>query len=396
MKHIPDSIYHLVQKYLDGTASAEEKAAVDEWYSAVEEDELLVVSAGETERSFGYRLRNRLKRTLNEDRRLSVFVKYPFTRIAAAFTGIVLIAGLYYFFSGSDKHVQPAPPAISVVSVTDLAPGSNKAILTLGDGTTVTLDSSSQGTLGVQGNSKVIKLASGELQYKKGAHGKDDGHEVVYNHVATPRGGQYAVVLADGSRVWLNASSSIRFPADFRDSVREVEITGEAYFEVAHNPAKPFKVKINNTSIRVLGTHFNIMGYTNEGSINTTLLQGSLMVESNSSSRLLVPGNQARVDKAGMMQLVKNADTEEAVAWRTGKFLFNSADMYSIMRQVERWYNVDVKFEGNIGLHFSGQLNRYANASELLRKLELTNEVHFKIAKGEIIVLPGSRASDSN
>ncbi len=135
--------------------------------------------------------------------------------------------------------MQPSPPVVTVVSPADIAPGSNKAILTLGDGTTVTLDSS-QGTLGVQGNARVIKLANGELLYKKGSHTKGDERAIVYNHVATPRGGQYSVVLADGSKVWLNASSSIRFPTDFRDSVRMVEITGEAYFEIAHNAAKAF------------------------------------------------------------------------------------------------------------------------------------------------------------
>ncbi len=390
MNHIPETIYPLVQKYLEGTANAEEKAVVDEWYHSLPEDEVFV-ALEEPEKALTSRLRERMSSILAEDKSRGIPRKTLFFRIAAVFLSVALISSLYYFFNTATvrpvihKEVVTAP-----IPVKDIEPGGNKAILTLGDGSIITLDSSSNGTLGSQGNMDVIKLADGRLQYKKDAQNAAV-KQVMYNNISTPRGGQYAVELADGTKVWLNASSSIRFPTEFSDSVREVTITGEVYFEVAHHSSKPFKVKVHDTSIRVIGTHFNVMAYDNESTENTTLLQGSLVVASGTNSRLLIPGNQVRFSKKGEMDFIKNADTDEAVAWRGGKFLFNGADMYSIMRQVERWYDVEVSYEGNVGLHFSGELNRYANVSELLRKLELTNEVHFKLEKGKIIVQPGHR-----
>lgn len=388
MKHIPDYIQVLVQKYLDKTATAEEVEMLNHWYRSFDDEEV-VVHSNESARTVFSRLKSRLRKLLQK--RLPVFTlhKHGFVRMAAIFLGILLISSLYYLYSNSNT-VTPQQNAIVVTSVDEIKPGSNKAILTLADGSTVVLDSSINGTLGTQGNTHIIKLGSGELRYKNG--NAADATAILYNTIATPRGGQYAIELADETKVWLNSSSSIRFPTDFRDSLREVEITGEAYFEVAHHPTKPFKVKVNDSYIRVLGTHFNVMAYNNESTINTTLLQGSLVTGNNKASRLLAPGNQSRISKEGAIEFVKNADTEEAVAWRSGKFLFNSSDMYNIMRQVERWYNVDVVFKENIGLHFSGQLNRYAKVSELLRKLELTNEVHFEIENGKITVVPGPRA----
>jgi transmembrane sensor len=389
VNHIPNTILPLVQKYLEGTASAEEKAIVDQWYYSLHADEV-VIPLDEPEKALTSRLKERMNAIISQHNPVRVLRKTLFFRIAAVFICITLVSTLcYFFFTSSDAAAIQQQFVAASVPVKDMAPGSNKAILTLGDGSTITLDSSSIGTLGQQGNMHVIKLADGRLQYKKDAH-DPTAKQTIYNNIATPRGGQYAVELADGTKVWLNASSSIQFPTEFSDSVREVTITGEVYFEVAHQ-SKPFKVKVHDTSIRVLGTHFNVMAYDNESTQNTTLLQGSLVVGTGMHSNLLMPGNQLRIDKTGDVAVIKNADTEEAVAWRTGKFLFNSADMYSIMRQVERWYNVEVNFEGSVGLHFSGQLNRYANVSELLRKLELTNEVHFKLEKGKIIVQPGNR-----
>jgi ferric-dicitrate binding protein FerR (iron transport regulator) len=233
----------------------------------------------------------------------------------------------------------------------------------------------------------VIKLDNGQLKYLKGKQGQMPGG-TIYNTISTPRGGQYQVVLADGSKIWLNASSSLRFPTEFRDKIREVEVTGEAYCEIAHNASKPFRLKVKEMQVTVLGTHFDVMAYDNESTIKTTLLEGSLRVSNATGASLIAPGQQAVLHKNGSFQLVPNADVEEAVAWKNGKFVFSSADIHTIMRQVERWYNVDISFEREADLHFTGQLSRYVNVSELLRKLELTNEVHFRIEKGRITVLP--------
>lgn len=389
MKHIPDHIQVLVQKYLDKTATAEEVEMLNDWYQSFDDEEVVVYTK-DAEHTVFVRLKNRLRKLFQKSPRVFTLTRHSFVRMAAIFLGLVFIGSLFYFLFQSRSTALPQQNAVTVTSVDEIKPGGNKAILTLADGTTVVLDSSANGTLGTQGNTNIIKLGNGELRYKNGS-ALPRASATLYNTIATPRGGQYAIELADQTKVWLNSSSSIRFPTDFRDSVREVEITGEAYFEVAHHPAKPFKVKVNDAYIRVLGTHFNVMAYSNEATINTTLLQGSLIAGNNKTSRLLARGNQARISKDGAIEFVKDADTEEAVAWRSGRFLFNSSDMYNMMRQVERWYNVDVVFKGNIGLHFSGQLNRYANVSELLRKLELTNEVHFEIENGKITVIPGPR-----
>ena len=165
-------------------------------------------------------------------------------------------------------------------------------------------------------------------------------------------------------------------------------MTGEAYFEVAHNASKPFRVKVKDTYINVLGTHFNVMAYDNEPGINTTLLQGSVRVDHDHSSRQISPGQQAIVGNLGSIRLIRDADVEQAIAWKNGYFLFNGSDIKSIMHQIERWYDADVVYEGDVKLHFTGQVSRSVKVSELLRKLALTNEVHFKIEGKKITVLP--------
>jgi ferric-dicitrate binding protein FerR (iron transport regulator) len=194
--------------------------------------------------------------------------------------------------------------------------------------------------------------------------------------------------LSDGTKVWLNASSSIRFPVIFTGDVRSVTITGEAYFEVAKNTAMPFKVKTTTSEVEVLGTHFNINSYDDEAVVKTTLLEGAVKVASlgNGVLRYLKPGQQSIINKEGKISIVEHADTEEAMAWRNGYFQFKSSDVKSILRQISRWYDVDIVYNGNINLHFTGQLTRNENVSKVFEALSLTNEVHFKIDGKKIIV----------
>ncbi|MFT3747837.1 MAG: FecR domain-containing protein [Agriterribacter sp.] len=387
MKHVPEYIQALIQKSLDGSITMEEKAMLDEWYYTFSPEEMVMLSE-ETENNIGKRIKSRLddyivyERMVTKHKRQSVLLR------AAVMVSLVSVSCLlYYFIANSSSEKKTIQKVAEIKAVKDVSPGGTKAMLTLGDGSTIVLDSSSNGQLGIQGNTKVIKLDDGQLKYQKGKSG-DNNKIIVYNTITTPRGGQYQVVLADGSMVWLNASSALKFPTEFRDSLREVEITGEAYFEVAHNALKPFRVKVRNMYVNVLGTNFNVMAYDDEASINTTLLKGSLKVSSGENSKLIKPGQQAKLNNTGNFQLITDADVEEAVAWKNGKFSFNSADIKTIMRQVERWYDVDVVFEREGDLHFTGELSRFVNVSQLLRKLELTNEVHFRIEKGRITVLP--------
>ncbi len=387
MKQIPEYIQRLIQKYLDDTATLEERAAVDQWYHSLSSSEV-EVDAAESEAQVDGRIKERLDDLVQKDKRVVLFGRKRMLRVAAAVIFFIGLSGsLYYFFFSSNTVAAISQnAAVDSTLVDDIAPGGNKATLILGDGTRLILDSTSDGSLALQGNTNVIKVATGQLEYKNDKN--QSLKEVLYNQISTPRAGQYHVTLSDGTRVWLNSASSIRFPTDFQDSLREVEITGEAYFEVAHNAAKPFRIKVKDTYISVLGTHFNVMAYDNESSIKTTLLLGAVKVTSDKLSRLLAPGQQSQVNSSGSIAIIKEADIEEAVAWRHGKFLFNSADLHSIMRQIERWYDVDVSFARDMDLHFTGQLSRNVNVSQLLKKLELTNEIHFKIEKGKITVLP--------
>jgi ferric-dicitrate binding protein FerR (iron transport regulator) len=265
----------------------------------------------------------------------------------------------------------------------DIKPGSEKAILTLADGKQIVLDSVSNGDIAQQGGIKVIKI-DGQLTYDQ----QNDSREILYNTITTPKGGQYQLELADGSKVWLNAASSLRFPTSFPGITRDVELTGEGYFEVAHNTKQPFHVKVNQVDIEVLGTKFNINSYSDEPSIKTTLLQGKVKVNNGNNTVYLKPGTQAVLKEGENIKIISDIDMDEVVAWKNGYFLFNSADLATIMRQASRWYNVTITYRGNVTETFSGNLTRYENISKLLKILEATGKVSFEINDKEIIVKP--------
>jgi len=303
--------------------------------------------------------------------------------VAAAIIICMLSVSLYFLFKP-----QPARQISKTENIkspaNDVAPGGNKAILTLANGTSIILDSAANGTLTTQGNSKILKL-NGMLSYNTL---KNKSSEVLYNTISTPRGGQYELMLSDGSKVWLNAASSLRFPAAFVGKERKVELLGEAYFEVAKNAAMPFKVKVHGMEVEVLGTHFNINSYDNESMIRTTLLEGSVKINKNNSSSLLKPGEQAQMNKAGEIKIINNVDVEEAIAWKEGKFQFDKADIHDIMRQLARWYDVDVEYKGTVSSHFGGTISRDVNLSQVLNMLHLTGEVNFQIQDKKVLVMP--------
>ncbi|HWK06049.1 MAG TPA: FecR domain-containing protein [Puia sp.] len=303
----------------------------------------------------------------------------------------------------------------------DIPPGGDKAILTLADGSTLALDSAQNGMITRQGNTKILKSGKGQLAYSVNPSADQP---VSYNTLSIPRGGQYQLVLPDGSKVWLNAASSLRFPTAFRGKERKVELTGEAYFEVTKNTSMPFKVSIVSSStvrqgssvdrqdaggekmeIEVLGTGFNVMAYEDEKNIRTTLLEGAikLILSSGRSpsggrvptpsrgggeDRRLKPGQQAQLDKQGRMEVIDRADTELAVAWKNGRFQFDDAGIRTIMNQVSRWYDVDIEYNGNVpDKLFTGKISRNVNVSQVLGMLEYAG-LHFQIEGKKIIVLP--------
>ncbi len=317
-----------------------------------------------------------------------------------AAAALILVFAIYYF----DRPVS-APIAAAPVKQPehDRGPGGNIAVLTLSDGSSITLDSAQNGVLAQQGNTKISKLSNGQLAYSlsgdspfKEQRGKGRGE--AYNTLTTPRGGQYKLTLPDGSNVWLNAASSIRYPTAFSGKERSVSITGEAYFEIAKDPSMPFKVLLpgsrqgegrgEDRAIQVLGTHFNVNAYADENILKATLLEGSIRLLSNNTGSQLEPGQQGQLNNSGRIAVVQNADIEEAVAWKNGRFNFNNADIQTVMRQIARWYDVEVVFEGKLPTEkFEGEIPRSSNISEVFKILELSN-VHFKVENKKVTVMP--------
>lgn len=381
MDYIPENIKYIADRIFRVEATAAEQEEFNQWYHSFCETEVLV---NEKETVVGNRINQKLVTTLKGEGYKKNWHIYWKAAVVLLLLSASLLRYLGLPTTVKSVAIQKAPAAAF-----EIQPGTNKAVLILADGQQVELDDRQDGLLSNQGNIEIVKLNQGLLKYKGQAN--KPAKVALYNTIVTPRGGQYQVELSDGTKVWLNASSSLRFPTELSDGIRSVELTGEAYMEVTSNPLNPFWVKLNGTEIKVLGTRFNVMAYEDEGMISTTLIQGALQVQHDNKWETLQPGNQLRIDAEGQRRMVKKVDVEEVIAWKHGKFVFNATDIKSIMRQVERWYNVDVEMDADLQIQLSGQLNRYADVNELLRKLELTNEVHFKIDQRKIIVRKGAR-----
>ena len=302
-------------------------------------------------------------------------------QIAAIGFVFIMLTSLYYIFN-NNKQFSKNTNTEEIRK--DILPGGNKAILTLADGTKIVLDTAKKGEIAHQANTKIVKLDDGQMSYNAE---NSTSNEILYNTITTPRGGQYQLVLPDNSIVYLNASSSIRFPVAFSGEERKVEITGEAYFEVTRNEKMPFKVIANNVEIKVLGTHFNVNAYEDESLTATTLLEGKVVVNSKGNSVNLIPGQQALSDSQGNVIVAENVNVDEAVAWKDGLFMFNSLSIEDIMRQVSRWYNVDVVYEGAKNKKtFSGIISRQSNLSKVLNIMKIAG-VEFKVDENKITVI---------
>ncbi len=267
----------------------------------------------------------------------------------------------------------------------DVEPGKEGAILTLGNGQTIVLDTLGNGVIAQQSGTQVV-LQNGSLSYEASGAG-----EVNFNTMTTPRGRKFQLVLPDGSKVWLNAASSLRYPTAFTGSERRVEITGEAYFEISKDAARPFIVKINDqTDIQVLGTQFNVNAYTDEANIHATLVEGSVRIRASGQSRVLTPGQQAQIsNQGGGVTVLEHANVEQVTAWKNGFFNFHGASLPEVMRQLSRWYNIDVIYEGKVpDQQFEGELPTTLQLSQVIKILTKV-DVKFRIEEGQrLIVLP--------
>lgn len=304
--------------------------------------------------------------------------------LVAASVAALLGAGAWIWSLNSRETKAPAPTA----NATIIGPGQEGAILTLADGSTILLDSMGNGIVSKQSGVEVV-LRNGELNYGKG----QSASKLSYNSMSTPKGRQFRLQLPDGTKVWLNAASSIRYPVSFAENERRVEIQGEAYFEVAANKSKPFLININNKAeVEVLGTSFNVNAYADEPQISTTLLSGRIRV-SNASTRtssgklLLQPGQQAQL-KDDRYELIKNPDLSKVMAWKNGLFNFEGTDLKEMMRQLVRWYDIEVVYEGNVpDVHFFGKMSRKLDLSTVLAALKGFG-LHFRMEERKLVIMP--------
>jgi len=250
------------------------------------------------------------------------------------------------------------------------------------------VDSVMNGTLATQGGVQVVKLSNTLLSY----HLISTSNKVLYNKLETPKGGEYQLILPDGTHAWLNAASSIRYPQMFIGAERKVEITGEVYLQVAHNNKMPFVATARGTDVKVLGTGFDLMAYEDEGTVRTTLVDGAVRVSANGQNQVLRPGEQAALDQSGRHMHTAKADLSQALAWKEGRFRFEDTKIAAIMRQIARWYNVDIEYQGPApDNEFNGSIERTADVTAILETLEITGNVHFNIKGNKITVIPGPR-----
>jgi ferric-dicitrate binding protein FerR (iron transport regulator) len=387
----------LIHKYLSGEATEREKLQVEQWYESFDKSALKFADGKEeimdesTSRSLQAIREKITKLRLEEIQEVSSKVaKRNFRwRWAAAAAVLILLAGGFYTLFFKAGSVQPKMATATAIKK-DFKPGGNNAVLTLANGKQIILDSVSTGTLSLQGNTKVIKLNNGLLAYNANQRSQitDQRSQIEYNTISTPRGGQYEVVLPDGTKVWLNAASSIRFPTSFTGKEREVQVTGEAYFEVAKNVDQPFRVFVKGMTVNVLGTQFNIMAYNDELGIKTTLVQGKVkVVTNNGQSEVLEPSEQAMINENGEMSIVKNANINEIVAWKNNLFWFDNDNVHEIIKQLSRWYDVDIQIKGDIPDLFTGSIPRNIAFSKVFEVLQKTGSIHYEIKNDKTIIV---------
>ncbi|RZL38536.1 MAG: DUF4974 domain-containing protein, partial [Pedobacter sp.] len=308
---------------------------------------------------------------------------YLWRSTAAAVIFIVAIFSAYYYRTNRIKIAQEH-------IAENIKPGGNRATLTLANGTIIVLDSANNGKLAEQNGIIITKTTDGQLIYTLS---NEQDAEPKFNTISTPKGGQYQIHLPDGSKVWLNAESSLKYPTFFTGKERVVTLTGEAYFEVskaAKHSKMPFVVFAEDQTVTVLGTHFNINAYRNEYVSKTTLLEGSVQVsclwKDYGKTVVLRPGEQSNVDRRGLS--VETVDAEDAIAWKNGVFLFKDADINTVMKSIARWYNVEVRYEGLMpNRQFSGEIHRNLNLKQVLEILSFY-KVHFRTEGNTITVTP--------
>jgi ferric-dicitrate binding protein FerR (iron transport regulator) len=368
----PNEVNRLAKKYLEGLASGEEKRLLHEWYDHVNdsETELVITNEAKTNEAFGAEILAELRQMIASEEVTPQIKTHRIRwyRIAAAAAVIVAIGTVTFFTVNTTSK-----KTIAAVSHTEkhevAAPQRARAVITLSNGKNIYLDSASQGALAMQGSSELVKVSDRQVAYVGGTNSR----EMIYNVLTVPRGSRVvSLTLSDGTVVWLNAESSLRYPVVFSGSDRTVEVTGEAYFEVAKDPSKKFFVRSAALTTEVLGTHFNVNTYHDETSMKVTLLEGSIRVSAKDELHAvqLKPGQQAEVSGPSDIRVLANVDLEEVMAWKNEYFMMKATSLASLMRQMARWYDVEVAIKGNLAdKKFGGAISRNVNLSTMLEAL---------------------------
>lgn len=377
-------LIELGYKWLEKKISPEEKQEFETWLDQVADEPLEISSSARSDEEYEAMLFAKIEKQTGNVRP----IRRLWTRIAAAASILIFLSVGGYFLLHKQSPLQTAQNQIH----NDVAPGSNKAILTLSNGKQISLTDAQKGVLSEEGNELIKKTSDGAVSYEgNGSAGKNQ--QLTYNTVATPRGGQLSVVLPDGTKAMLDAASSIKYPVDFIGNERKVEVTGQVYFEVIHDAAKPFRVITKGQVIEDIGTKFNIDAYDDEQAIKTTLVEGAVRVSN--------PGAQTPVETAGIILkpgqqtllqnnklTVSDVNTEEVIAWRNGYFSLNDENIGSIMRKLSRWYDIQVEFKGDIpNIILGGEISRSTTLSQALKILEVAN-VHFIVEGKKVTVTP--------
>lgn len=386
MSHSETYIAHLLLKQVSGELTPEETVVLQEWRAHSADnaqlyDELTQPAGLQSRLREFQEAASQAAQVQAPAVKTTKLVRTYWWRYAAAF--LLLLGGTALFLTISRK-----PNARMIVSKpVEVSPAAYKATLTLADGTVISLDSSSGGTIAQQGNSSIVKMPDGTIRYdKKGAANA----ALMMNTMSTPKGGQYRLILPDGTIVWLNAASSVTYPAAFAAGSRNIKMTGEAYFEVAQDKAKPFMIEINGEgTAEVLGTAFNINAYKDNGTVKTTLVNGKLRVSTASPSEavVLLPGQQA-IQETHSLQVMNGVDLAQVLAWKNGIFDFNGASFRTLMMEVERWYDVTIKYEGAIpDIRFKGKMDRGIKLSGVIRFLN-DYGIHAQL-EGHVLIIRG-------
>jgi ferric-dicitrate binding protein FerR (iron transport regulator) len=391
----PEEYFHLFEKFRNGACTSEEEEQLIRYqdsFRLLEEDSRKETAA---DRQLKSRIYQRIAQTIHNRPTAKI---HPIRWWSAAAAVGVIVAGLVLWQTGKG----PQTPVLSGSAAkaapnnrpVPITPGSNKAILTLGNGDTIVLDDAADGLVAQTGGTAIKKLKKGWLSYSAdaqqlpGAKTAGTAGESTLNTIAVPRGGQYMVALPDGTKAWLNSASSLTFPVRFNTTERRVTLKGEGYFEVSKDEQKPFVVDAGLAEVKVLGTEFNINAYSDEKDVKTTLLSGSVRVFHDGGSALLDPGEQGIVAPSRPGIVRKKVKVSQVVAWKTGYFVFTNNTIQDIMRQIARWYDVDIEYEGAIPQgHFGGTYSKEKDIQQLLKALEITGSIHFKIIGRRIIVM---------